>query len=166
MTERGETPFRIRDLLGHVGNGLGLPSAVETGRVWAEWSEIVGPSVAAHAEPSSLKGGVLRVRADSPAWATEIDYLRDKIKSAVNEKVSIELVREVRVWAGPADGKRAQRPATGGAHQSGDSSAGEGHDSSPGRSESPPQLRDRTSDPTTALERARAAWLRHTENRR
>jgi hypothetical protein len=142
MNERGDFPFRIRDLLGDVGRRVGLPAAVETGMVWSRWSEIVGEAVAAHAEPSSLKGGVLRVRADSPSWATEIGYLADQIKASVNRTVGADLVGEVRVWTGPGPTRAGTRsgpkptPAT--------------------AAEAPP-----AADPRAAFERARAAWARH-----
>ncbi|MEA2507872.1 MAG: hypothetical protein QOH48_2490 [Actinomycetota bacterium] len=144
MTGRGDSPFRIKDLLGDVGKGLGLASPVETGLVWTRWNEIVGPSVAAHAEPSSLKGGVLRVRADSPTWASEIGYLRDEIKASVNRTVGVELVHEVRVWTGPGPSR---------AHGQGAVHRQPGEVSSPAAVEVP-------TDPQTALERARDAWAR------
>jgi predicted nucleic acid-binding Zn ribbon protein len=147
MTDPLDSVFPIKDLLGDAGRGLGLPSAVETGQVWSRWTEIVGPAVAAHAEPSSLKTGVLRVRADSPAWATEIGYLKDEIKAAVNRLVGAELVGEVRVWTGPGAIHAASRPL-GAGHRS---SAGEG---AAGAAEAVPQ------DPKTALERAHEAWTR------
>jgi hypothetical protein len=99
MSERG--PERIRGLLGDVGKRLGVESAVETGVLWRRWREIVGPEIAAHASPSSLKDGVLRVRADSPAWAQEIGYLGTEIARKANSATRSELVREVRVWTGP-----------------------------------------------------------------
>jgi predicted nucleic acid-binding Zn ribbon protein len=147
MTDPLDSVFPIKDLLGDAGRGLGLPSAVETGQVWSRWSEIVGPAVAAHAEPSSLKTGVLRVRADSPAWATEIGYLKDEIKAAVNRLVGCELVGEVKVWTGPGAIRAASR------------SPGAGHGSPPdkgaeGLADAVPQ------DPKTAVDRAHEAWTR------
>ncbi|MEA2485079.1 MAG: hypothetical protein QOD46_190 [Actinomycetota bacterium] len=147
MTEAGDSVFRIRDLLGDAGRQLGLPAAVETGMVWSRWTEIVGPAVAAHSEPSSLKTGVLRVRADSPAWATEIAYLGDQIKAAANRTVGIELVKEVRVWTGPGRLRQSRRSA------------------SPSEMAARERPRDVAADPQTAFERARAAWSRRRNGR-
>jgi hypothetical protein len=147
MTDPLDSVFPIKDLLGDAGRGLGLHSAVETGQVWSRWTEIVGPAVAAHAEPSSLKTGVLRVRADSPAWATEIGYLKDEIKAAVNGLVGSELVGEVRVWTGPGAIRAASRaPRAGHGSPPGEVSAGV--------SDAVPQ------DPKTAVGRAHEAWTR------
>ncbi|MDP9235198.1 MAG: DUF721 domain-containing protein [Actinomycetota bacterium] len=146
MTDPLDSVVRIKDLLGDTGRRLGLPAAVETGAIWSRWTEIVGPAVAAHAEPSSLKSGVLRVRADSPAWATEIGYLKDEIKAAVNRLVGLELVEEVRLWTGPG-AIRGPRPAGAG-------------DSTAPASGSAPVPDGGVQDPNVAVERAREAWAR------
>ena len=94
-------PASIKSVLGDVGKRLGVESALQTGTLWRRWREIVGPEIADHAEPTSLKEGVLRVRADSAAWATEIGYLGPEIARRANAMASSNLVREVRVWNGP-----------------------------------------------------------------
>lgn len=94
-------PLPLRELLQAAGRRLGLEGALETGLLWTRWSEIVGDAVAAHAEPTSLKGGVLRIRTDSPTWATEISYLTDAIKARSNQIAGRGLVSEVRVWTSP-----------------------------------------------------------------
>jgi hypothetical protein len=145
MSERGDSPFRIRDLLGDVGQRVGIPAAVETGMVWSRWSEIVGEAVAGHAEPSSLKAGVLRVRADSPLWATEIGYLGDEIKASVNRTVGVDLVQEVRVWTGPGSSRTGTRSVVKPTAETG--AVG-------------PNLPTSAPDPRAAFDRARAAWAR------
>jgi predicted nucleic acid-binding Zn ribbon protein len=151
MTDPLDSVVRIKDLLGGAGRRLGLPAAVETGAIWSRWTEIVGPAVAAHAEPSSLKGGVLRVRADSPAWATEIGYLKDEIKTSVNRLVGLELVEEVRLWTGPG-AIRGPRPA--------------GDEGETPRADGSAPLSDGdVQDPNVAVERAREAWARRHDSR-
>jgi hypothetical protein len=150
MTDPLDSVVRIKDLLGDTGRRLGLPAAVETGAIWSRWTEIVGPAVAAHAEPSSLKSGVLRVRADSPAWATEIGYLKDEIKAAVNRLVGLELVEEVRLWTGPG-AIRGQRPAG-------------ASDMTAPASGSAPAPDCGVQDPNVAVERAREAWARRRDS--
>jgi predicted nucleic acid-binding Zn ribbon protein len=143
VKEATPLPPRVAELLSMVGRRLGLDHPREVGALWGRWREIVGDDVAAHAEPSSLRAGLLRVRTDSPAWATEISYLADEIKRRANETVGRELVSEVRVWTGPGPiGARAAAPAPASANVR------------PG----PPA--DVAADPVDALERARRAWLR------
>ena len=139
-----DDPLRLKDLLPGATGRLGIPSPEATGRVWSAWREIVGPAVAAHAEPTSLREGVLKVRADSPAWATEIGYLVEEIRSRVNAAAGGSLVSEVRVWTGPRP--PGGTPAGGG--PSGPRAGAEGPE------------KERPQDPAEALERARRAWAR------
>ena len=131
--------MKLGDLLRGAGERLGLEGALETGAIWKQWGEIVGETVAAHAEPTSLRGGVLRVRTDSPAWATEIGYLRDAIAERANRIAGRQLVNDVRIWTSPEPIRKAPRT------------------SAPAE----PIARPRTvaaTDPETAFARARAAW--------
>ena len=135
-------PQRIRDLLDPIGRQLGMEGAVEAGRLFARWRTIVGDDVAAHVEPTSLRDGVLRVRADSPAWATEIGYLATEIAERVNAEVGRPVVNELRVTAGP----KLARPRS------------EGR-ASPRATTRPTASEAASIDPQEALERARRAWL-------
>lgn len=134
-----ELPRRLGELLGSMGGSLGATNPAQTGKLWSGWRQIVGPEVARHAEPTSLRGGVLRVRTDSPAWATEIAYLGAEIRRRANETLGSETVRQVRVWTGP----------------------GAMHDPADARPPTPVERsqKQRSSDPRVAFESARRAWL-------
>lgn len=132
----------MRDLLGEFGDRVGLDGAVETGILWAKWREIVGDSIADHAEPTSLKQGVLRICADSPAWATEIGYLGDKILRSCNAAAGRPVVRAVTVWTGPRKAKKEEPPRA-------------------QARQAEPLARaanEAADDPVAALDRARRAW--------
>jgi hypothetical protein len=141
---KGRYLVRLRDLLPGAALSAGMDErAVDASRIFRRWRDVVGRHIADHATPSSLRRGVLRVRADSPVWASEIGYLGEEICARVNEAAGCDLVREVRVWTGPAptgvlpDPGERDRPAPGG-----------GPGSAP------------ADDPVEGLERARAAWAR------
>ena len=142
--DRSPDPAPLGSLLSGAAGRFGLDDAGAVGTVWRKWLDLVGPDVAAHCEPTSLRSGVLRIRADSPVWAHEVGYLADEIKGRVNGLLGREAVNEVRIWSGPS--KTRQRP---GRAQSSDGreDAGSGSDE------------DLPEDPLTALERARGAWL-------
>jgi hypothetical protein len=101
MDEARGSPQGIRDVLAKLSRRLGLPDPGKTGAVWGRWEELVGAEIAGHARPSSLRDGVLRVRADSPAWAHELGYLREEIKGRVNDGLGQPVVAEVRVYTAP-----------------------------------------------------------------
>lgn len=143
-SDRG-APQRVRDLLGPAAARLGIGDPLAAGLLWSRWGRIVGVEIASHAEPSSLRAGVLRVRADSPVWATEIGYLADEIRRRVNEAVRADLVHEVKVWHGPA--RPGSQIQTGGRAGPRDQSV-----------QSAPA--ERPADPRAAYRRAESAWRR------
>ena len=139
MAEWSRVPSRVRDLLDPVGKRLGLEGATDSGGLFARWADIVGDEIAAHVEPTSLRDGVLRVRTDSPAWATELAYLAADISARVNSAMGKELVRELKVSTGPpSDRKGADRP--------------------PQARRAMAASEEPNPDPRAAFEKARRAW--------
>ena len=140
--DRPSPPERLKDLLGGVLARFGVADAEATSKVFNKWSEIVGDAIANNAEPTSLRDGVLRVRVESPTWATEVSYLGDQIRARANDMLGKPVVREVKVWTG-----RRDRPSA-----------------TPGRTQSThastPSPRASDADPATAFARAQAAWRR------
>lgn len=53
-------------------------------RVHEHWTAIAGPALAEHVQPVRLHGGVLVVRASSPAWATQLRYLTGELVDRAN----------------------------------------------------------------------------------
>ena len=147
MSKWGEDPKRMSDVLGELGGSLGIGAAVGTGKVWAHWPEIVGGTIADHAEPTSLKEGVLRIRTDSPAWATELGYRGAQIARRANEVAGSEVVKEVRVWTGP--GPIPKRAGNAGRT-----------DKEVRRNDTGDARKASTDEPMEALGRAREAWAR------
>lgn len=141
-----DDPARIRDVLKELG-AMGIKAPTETAELWTRWAEIVGDQIAKHASPSSLRDGVLRLRVESPTWATEIGYLGEDIRSRVNAALRTDTVREVRAWVGSRNepvqgtGTVSEQP----------------RDRAPAR-----RRRDADADPQEAFQRARGAWLRKT----
>lgn len=143
MTDReAGVPPRLGELLEPVTTRLGVGNAAAAGRLWSRWTEVVGEKVARHAEPTSLRSGTLRIRAESPAWAMELGYLANEIKERANFVAERPVVHEVRVWTGapPSRRDRSSRRAA------------------RAESQNVPTGRVPANDPATALQRARAAW--------
>jgi predicted nucleic acid-binding Zn ribbon protein len=132
---------RVGEVLNGLGVRLGIGRSADVGIIWKRWDQIVGATLAGHAEPSSLRDGLLRIRAESPAWAAELGYLAGEIRTRANELVGRKAVTDVRVWTGPGDVVRATPNV---AQDHGERGRG---DSSP-------------ADPMEAFERARTAWRR------
>jgi predicted nucleic acid-binding Zn ribbon protein len=87
----------VKDSLEQVARRLGAPGATALTSVFGHWEEIVGPSVAAHSRPLTLRDGVLRVEVDEPGWATQLRFLAPDIVrrcgevGTAGEVVSVEV---------------------------------------------------------------------------
>ena len=77
----GDEPRPLTDGLDRVVRHLGAPSVRAVTDVFTVWEEAVGPQVAAHAVPKSLRDGVLKVAVDDPAWTTQLRFLEADILS-------------------------------------------------------------------------------------
>ena len=95
-------PRRVGEHLDSATRGLGVPKAGILALVFSKWAELVGPDIAAHAEPRSLRDGVLLVVVDQPAWAAQLRYLgADLVAKIAAFAGSSEVVTvEFRVVAG------------------------------------------------------------------
>ncbi|MGH9281343.1 MAG: DUF721 domain-containing protein [Acidimicrobiales bacterium] len=74
-----DPPTRLTADLDKVARRLGTPGAAAMGAVFARWSEVVGPDIAAHSRPLRLTRGTLVVGVGEPARATELRYRATEI---------------------------------------------------------------------------------------
>lgn len=65
----------------------GWEDDVAVGGVVGRWDTIVGAEVAAHCSPEGWSDGVLTVRADSTAWATQVRLLAPNLVKRLAEEV-------------------------------------------------------------------------------
>lgn len=93
----GRDPMTIGDQLERLVGDRGWQVDVAAGSVMGRWSEIVGPQVAEHCEPVTFEDGVLSVRADSTAWATQIRLLSSSLLGRISDAVGPDVVHELRV---------------------------------------------------------------------
>lgn len=101
MDERApRDPKPLGELLETLVAGLGWRERLATGRLRDAWARAVGEQVAAHSEPVRLARGVLTVRAESGAWATELALLGTSLAERADAFLGGGLVREVKVVAG------------------------------------------------------------------
>ena len=80
--ERGRSsdgPVPVSEALSELSRRMGGASSDVLGAVFGRWEQIVGPSIAAHVQPLQLRDRTLVVRADHPAWATQVRHLTPTI---------------------------------------------------------------------------------------
>lgn len=70
----------------------GWEAPAAAGGIIHGWADIVGPRIAEHCEPLSIEEGVLTVKADSSAWATELRNLTGTLLLRLNAAVPRQVV--------------------------------------------------------------------------
>lgn len=93
-------PRSVRDLVERLAERRGWKERLAVGRLQERWAEVAGPAVAARSEPIRLEGGVLTIRVEAGAWATELSLLRTTLAARAETVLGPGSVRDVRVVAG------------------------------------------------------------------
>ena len=95
--DSGRDPQLIGDEVSAFVSARGWQVDVAVGAVLGRWASIVGPEVASHCTPEGFEAGILTLRADSTAWATQLRMLASSLAARVNLEVGEGTVVEVRV---------------------------------------------------------------------
>ena len=91
-------PQRVGRVLDSYISDRGWEVSVSIHTLLDRWADVVGEQVAAHSTPETYDAGVVVVRTDSTAWATQLRTIAPQIVAKLNEAVgdgSVTLV-EVR----------------------------------------------------------------------
>ena len=97
MKKRDDEPVPLRDAIERVSRQLGMagPDVVDT--LVAHWRDIVGPTVAEHAQVRSVRDGECTIAVDGPAFATQLRYAAGDLVARVNERCGAGSVTSIRV---------------------------------------------------------------------
>ena len=75
---------------------LGLEQRLQQSQVFFLWPNIVGADIARHAQPVSLRNGILVIAVDHPVWLQELSrYHKQLILQKVWSSVGKKAVREI-----------------------------------------------------------------------
>jgi predicted nucleic acid-binding Zn ribbon protein len=103
-------PRRVGESLDRITRTLGTPRAQVLATVFSSWEELVGPDIAAHTQPRSLRDGVLVIAADQPAWVTQLRFLAADLLARIQAATDGADVREIRLTvATPEPSRRGRR---------------------------------------------------------
>ncbi|MBM6403468.1 DUF721 domain-containing protein [Phycicoccus sp. CSK15P-2] len=97
----GRDPQLLGDQIDRFVSERGWGADVAVGSVIGRWPQIVGEEVAAHSTPTDFVDGVLTVRADSTAWATQLRLLESSLMARLAADVGEGTVTALRV-VGPS----------------------------------------------------------------
>jgi len=110
----GRDPSLLGDQMDRLLLDRGWNVDVAVGSVMGRWPTIVGADVAAHCTPVTFTDGVLTVRADSTAWATQLRLMSSSLLARLETEAGKDVVTELRVQGpGAPSWSRGPRKATG-----------------------------------------------------
>ncbi len=97
----GRDPMLLGEQLDRLMSDRGWQVDVAVGSVLGRWPQIVGPEIADHVQPVSFADGVLTVRTESTAWATQMRLLTSMLLGRLEQEVGVGTVTEIAV-TGPS----------------------------------------------------------------
>jgi predicted nucleic acid-binding Zn ribbon protein len=110
----GRDPSLLGDQMDRLLLDRGWNVDVAVGSVMGRWPAIVGTEVAEHCTPVTFNDGVLILRADSTAWATQLRLMSSSILGRLETEVGKDAVSELRVQGPSAPSwTRGPRKSTG-----------------------------------------------------
>jgi predicted nucleic acid-binding Zn ribbon protein len=83
--EAGRNPKRAGSSITDMLKSFAWDTQLAEADLFNGWSEIVGTSNAEHSTPESLNRGLLTVRCESTAWATQLRLMQSQILERINE---------------------------------------------------------------------------------
>jgi predicted nucleic acid-binding Zn ribbon protein len=98
--------------LERVARRLGAPPPRVLTAVFSGWEQLVGPEIAAHACPKSLRAGVLVVVVDQPAWAAQLRFMASDLLIRIRAEADAPEVTKIDIRTGlpGAPQSRSRRP--------------------------------------------------------
>jgi predicted nucleic acid-binding Zn ribbon protein len=101
---RAQPPAPLSGLMDALAAQRGWQRRLAGAQVHARWAEIAGAELSAHTEPVRLHGGVLVLRVDSAAWATQVRYLTSELVERANAVLGDGSVSTITLTTGTLQG--------------------------------------------------------------
>jgi hypothetical protein len=81
-------------------NDRGWGAKLKEYRVFSLWQKAVGPGIARHTQPASIRGKRLTVVVDSSAWMQQLSLLKPEILSRVNDRLGPDGIESITLKLG------------------------------------------------------------------
>lgn len=94
---RERDPRPVGDSLDRVTRAIGVPLSAVLATIFSRWEAIVGPEIAGHARPRTLREGVLTVVVEQPAWAAQLGFMTGELLRRVELAVGPGQVGEIQL---------------------------------------------------------------------
>lgn len=86
----------IRDALDGLVRRLGLSKRAGGFRIMELWADVAGPQIARRTAPVRVADGILFVDVESPAWASQLTFMKHELVDRLNAKAGEVYVRDIR----------------------------------------------------------------------
>jgi len=90
----------IRDVVESIFTAPGFPVDFDDMKIWKLWDGLVGPEIASHTRPSSIKNGTLVVKVSDSVWLQELEFRAYELKEMINGALEREMVQKIRFRVG------------------------------------------------------------------
>ena len=116
-TNKGSRPLRkkrhgelthIREVVDAIFSAPHCPIDFKDIKIWRLWDEAVGKQIADHAQPSSIKEGILVVKVSNSVWLQELEFRTHEIRERINRALQREAVQKIRFRVGEAKGRPSE----------------------------------------------------------
>jgi predicted nucleic acid-binding Zn ribbon protein len=98
---------RLSYTLGSILKARGLGSRLSEYRVFGQWEKAVGPVIARHAQPQTVRGKKLTLIVDSPAWMQQLSLLKPEIMEKVNSTLGKKTITDITLRLGEVQPRAA-----------------------------------------------------------
>jgi predicted nucleic acid-binding Zn ribbon protein len=115
--KKNDDPVPLVDAMNELIAAHGWDERLAVQRIYSDWPGVVGPEVAAHSAVEGFEDGILAIRADSTAWAKQLQLLAPGLVRRLNAELGQGAVLRVEVRGPQAPswkrGKRTVRDGRG-----------------------------------------------------
>jgi predicted nucleic acid-binding Zn ribbon protein len=75
----------VKRSLEHLVKKLGMPEMGAVATIFQKWPEVVGPILAEHCRPLTLRDGVLKVVVDDNQWLIQLKWAAPQVVESLNK---------------------------------------------------------------------------------
>jgi hypothetical protein len=95
---------RLSTTIEKILNERGWGAKLKEYRVFSLWAKAVGPGIARHSQPASIRGRRLTVIVDSSAWMQQLSLLKPEIIAKVNDRLGPDGIENITLKLGELEG--------------------------------------------------------------
>jgi predicted nucleic acid-binding Zn ribbon protein len=90
-----KNPKPIRSILEKTLEALEIDVPLKAHSIWGAWEEIVGKSVALHAQPRSIHNRILFINVSHSTWIQQLQFLKSTLIEKINSYLGEPLIEDI-----------------------------------------------------------------------